>query len=335
MRAVGGDIEGSASACIDTVSSDSCDLPPQLAASPGTADASHVTCRVALDWDDAASRCPLASGVTYRVERASVPTMTGAAEIATGLGSSVLNDDLVAQDQAYFYRLSTEDSLGNAIIDTRIIAATPSGPQGPSAADFLDDVDNRSYANLQAPWQYSTVASAGSFSYHNAPDGANYASNTCAYLTLPAMSLGDAGVLSFKARYNLEEEWDGVVLEISTNGGASWSTLSPDGGYPSSFAQTTNPPVNACGYLETQPAFSGSSGGQFISYTANLAAYAGDSVQLRWAFSSDPGSEEAGFYLDEVRIQSTFNVMFKSGFEDGELPGTGGTEGVPACVVAP
>ncbi|MEZ5454744.1 MAG: S8 family serine peptidase [Lysobacteraceae bacterium] len=335
MRAVGGDIEGSASACIDTVSSDSCELPPQLAASPGTADASHVTCRVALDWDDSTSRCPSASGVTYRVERASVPTMTGAAEIATGLGSSALNDDLVAQDQAYFYRLSTEDSLGNAIVDTRIIAATPSGPQGPSAADFLDDVDNRSYANLQAPWQYSTVASAGSFSYHNAPDGANYASNTCAYLTLPAMTLGDAGVLSFKARYNLEEEWDGVVLEISTDGGASWSTLNPDGGYPSSFAQTTNPPVNACGYLETQPAFSGSSGGQFISYTANLAAYAGDTVQLRWAFSSDPGSEEAGFYLDEVRIQSTFNVMFKSGFEDGELPGSGGTEGVPACVVAP
>ncbi|MBN8428258.1 MAG: S8 family serine peptidase [Xanthomonadales bacterium] len=335
MRAVGGDIEGTASSCVDTVSLDSCELPPQLPSSPTSVDASHVNCRVALDWDDSASRCPTASGVSYRVERASTPSMTGATEIAAGLSSSALNDDLVSQNQVQFYRLSTEDSLGNEAIDTRIIAATPSGPLGPSAADFIDDVDNRSYASLQAPWQYSTLASAGGFSYHNAPDGSNYASNTCAYLTLPPLTLGDAGSLSFKARYNLEEEWDGVVLEISTDGGATWSTLTPNGGYPSSFAQTTNPPVNACGYLETQPAFSGSSGGQFVSYTANLATYAGDTVQLRWAFSSDPGSEEAGFYLDEIRIQSAYNVMFKSGFEDGELPGSGGTGDVPSCEIAP
>jgi hypothetical protein len=335
MRAVGGDIEGNASSCVDTVSLDSCDLPPQLALSPADVDASHVTCRVALDWNDSTSRCPTASGVNYRVERASTPNMAGATEIATGLSSSALNDDSVIQDQVNFYRLSTEDSLGNEITDTRIIAATPSGPQGPSAGDFLDDVDNRAYAVLQAPWQYSTVASAGSYSYHNAPDGSTYSANTCAYLTLPPLTVGDAGSLSFKARFDLEAEWDGVVLEISTDGGSNWSTLTPNGGYPSSFAQTGSPAVNACGYPASQAAFSGSSAGQFVSYNANLAAYAGDTVQLRWAFSSDPGSEEAGFYLDEIRVQSTFNVLFKSGFEAGELPGSGGTLDVPACTVAP
>lgn len=335
MRAVGGDIEGNASSCVDTVSLDSCDLPPQLALSPADVDASHVTCRVALDWNDSTSRCPTASGVNYRVERASTPNMAGATEIATGLSSSALNDDSVIQDQVNFYRLSTEDSLGNEITDTRIIAATPSGPQGPSAGDFLDDVDNRAYAVLQAPWQYSTVASAGSYSYHNAPDGSTYSANTCAYLTLPPLTVGDAGILSFKARFDLEAEWDGVVLEISTDGGSNWSTLTPNGGYPSSFAQTGSPAVNACGYPASQAAFSGSSAGQFVSYNANLAAYAGDTVQLRWAFSSDPGSEEAGFYLDEIRVQSTFNVLFKSGFEAGELPGSGGTLDVPACNVAP
>ena len=57
--------------------------------------------------------------------------------------------------------------------------------------------------------------------------------------------------------YDLEFQWDGAVQEISTDGGANWSDLPPDGGYPSSFAQTGSPPVNACGYAASHGAFNG------------------------------------------------------------------------------
>ena len=71
------------------------------------------------------------------------------------------------------------------------------------------------------------------------------------------MLLTAGASLSFQAKYDLEFQWDGVVQEISTDGGTTWNDLPPTGGYPSSFAQTTSPPVNACGYVASHGAFNG------------------------------------------------------------------------------
>jgi len=47
-------------------------------------------------------------------------------------------------------------------------------------------------------------------------------------------------------------------------------------------------------------------------------------VQLRWVLSTDPGSEEEGFYLDSIEISdasmpaacSVTDELFEDGFED-------------------
>lgn len=129
--------------------------------------------------------------------------------------------------------------------------------------------------------------------------------------------------LTYKARYNLELNWDGVVTEISTDGGNSWATLAPTGGFPSTLSQTGTPPVNACGYAATQAAFTGSSANAFNTFSSSLAAFAGQNVRVRWRFTSDPGSEEEGFYLDEVSVTNASTpgmclnneVLLKDGFE--------------------
>ena len=333
LRAVGGDTEGEISACVDVVSADSCKLLPTFSLSSATVDANSATCRVTLDWDAAQSQCPTASGVTYAIERATRPDFVGSTVVADEVVSSDYVDAAVLPDQAYFYRVTATDSFGNARSDARILNATPSPAAGPSAVNFLDNVDARSYAQLQAPWQFSTLASDGSFSYHNAPDGQDYSANTCAYLTLPPLRIESEGRLDYRARFNIEENWDGVVTQISTDGGQNWSTLAPDGGFPGNFSMTGNPPGNICGFLPTQPAFSGSSGGQFIAYSTDLAAFEGQTVQIRWAFSSDSGTEEAGFYLDEIRVSGDATGVFSSGFEDGEvaLPGPGSQQ----CMLPP
>src|SRR5690606_37419462 len=100
-----------------------------------------------------------------------------------------------------------------------------------------------------------------------------------------------------KARYQMESQWDGVVMEISTDDGASWSDLAPTGGYPGNFSSTGNPPINACGYAASRGAFNGTTNGNFNSFNRSLAAYAGQTVRLRWRMSTDPGYEEEGFYL--------------------------------------
>jgi hypothetical protein len=121
--------------------------------------------------------------------------------------------------------------------------------------------------------------------------------------------------LSFQAKYDLEFQWDGVVQEISTDGGTTWNDLPPTGGYPSSFAQTTSPPVNACGYVASHGAFNGvttaasnadpnngTATAVFKPFATSLASYVGQNVKIRWRFSSDPASGFSGFFLDQVQV---------------------------------
>jgi hypothetical protein len=96
------------------------------------------------------------------------------------------------------------------------------------------------------------------------------------------------------------------VVEISTNGGATWANLPPTTpvGYPTTLAQTQG---NGCGYPPTQGAFSGPSDNSGLTawtqYQTNLSAFAGQpNVRIRWRFTSDGGLEFRGFYLDDIQI---------------------------------
>lgn len=331
VRAVGGDVEGGISSCIDAVSNAACLLTPEFSMADASIDGNNDTCSVRIDWTAASSRCPTATDISYRIERALRPDFQGSVVVAAAHTSTSFLDSGVLADQAYFYRVSASDSNGNATNDPRVLAATPSPSQGPSANGFIDDVDNRSYARLEGPWQYSTVASNGSFAYHNGPDGQNYAANVCASLTLPPLSLGPNARIDYKARFAIEQNWDGVVTQISTDGGQTWAQLAPDTGWPGSFADTGNPPANACGFPASQGAFSGSSGGTYNSYGSDLAAYAGQTVQIRWVFSSDSAAEEPGFYLDEITVSSEpAPGIFSNGFEE---PGRGTAQRGAQCTL--
>jgi len=78
-------------------------------------------------------------------------------------------------------------------------------------------------------------------------------------------------------------------------------------GYPDTLAQTTDNPVNACRYPKTHGAFTGPSDNTGLTpwtrYQTNLSpAHDGNTVRIRWRFTSDPGLEFEGFYLDAISI---------------------------------
>lgn len=316
LRGVGGDIEGLSSTCVDVVSQDACTLLPDFNRASLAAHSANTSCSVALAWDAAQSNCPAAPTVSYTVQRDTDPyfgspvTLTSTATAATYTDSSVVNG------MPYYYRVRATDTGGNASPNSLVVNATPSGIDGPNPGAYLDDVDTHSYMLMTPPWQVTNAFAAnGSLSYHAGGDGQPYPNNTCAAITTPPMQLTAGSTLSFKARYNLEFEWDGVTMEISTDGGSSWSNLPPNGGYPSSFAQTMNPPVNSCGYPATQGAFSGVSTAAsnadpnnatatpvFKPFSVDLSSRAGQNVIIRWRFASDPASGYEGFSLDDVRI---------------------------------
>ena len=339
VRGVQNDVEGDVSDCVDVVSQDACTLLPQLDPYTLVGDGAGSGCSVALGWAAGQSSCPASTGETYTVERDADPYFGSPTTVATGLTGPSFVDTGVSDGQPYFYRVSMQDSLGNSSPYSRVLNITPSGSDGPDPAAFLDDVDTRSYLAMQVPWQITnTSASAGSFSYQSAADGQPYPDMTCASITTPPLTLRPDSMLNFKARYNLEYQWDGVAMEISTDGGASWNNLVPDGGFPTTLAETLNPPINACGYPTTKGVFSGVSTAAsnanpnndtavavFKPFSANLAAYAGQTVQIRWRLATDPASSYFGFQLDEVSIGS--DVIFRDGFE----PSSGGGGGEYVC----
>ncbi len=322
VRGASNDVEGAASTCVSGVSNDDCTRRPTWDAGSVTRDFTQSSCSVALDWAAATSNCAQAPGVDYLVERDTHPYFTAPIQVGNPSADEFL-DSTVTGGQPYYYRITARDGAGNRSSPSTVVNATPVGPGGPAGAGYLDDVDDNTYMTMQSPWRITnTRASTGTFSYHNAGDGQNYLANTCASMSTPPFIVPAGATLNYAARYNLEQDWDGVVVEISTNGGASWADLPPNGGYPGTLSMTQNPPVNACGYPATQGAFTGSSLTLFQEKATNLASFAGRAVMIRWRFTSDPGSEEEGFYLDNVRVSGTSTTdpdrIFGSSFEELE-----------------
>ncbi len=330
VRAFNSDFESSFSNCTDIVSNQACLLPPQFsAAESSVVNNIGASCTIDLAWPAASSNCPNNTQISYNIYRSSEHNFVPGSEnlLTTVNDASQFSDISATAEQVYFYRIEAVNN-GNASETSPELASSTLGTPSSAIGNISDDVDNDLLMNLSGTWSVSNDrASNGTLSYRSTYEGAStYTSNTCSRLLSPALSIPNAGTPSvdYQAWYQLEANWDGVVVEISTDGGDSWNDLPPVGGYPSDFSSTLNPPINGCGYPASQGAFGGASTG-FDSFTHDLSAYLGETVQIRWSFSSDPGYEEEGFYLDQVNYNgvNTFNLcvadldlIFKDGFEN-------------------
>jgi len=116
----------------------------------------------------------------------------------------------------------------------------------------------------------------------------------------------DEATLRFRTWYNIEELWDYAYLEISTDGGDTWTMLESD--------RTTreNPNGNAYG-----PGYTGASGGdepEWVLEEIDLSAYAGQPVQIRFEYVTDLAVTQPGMFIDDVEIPE---IGYFEDFEDG------------------
>ena len=323
VRAVNDCNEGAASVCVSVMSTGNCTLTPAFGGlTSAVNDLTTSSCDALLGWNAGTSNCPLTPGVSYDIYRSVSPYFSPgpANQLVAGAGGKAYRDGSVASNQTYYYLVRAEDSStpnggpangGNVDGNARVVSVTPTASTTFPGTWTDDGGDLTARLTLDPPWTVSNQLNhtgGGGLAYHAGPDGTTYPSDTCAAATTPPILLqaGQSPMLSYWARYNLEYQWDGVVVEISTDGGANWFTLDPDAGFPGTLAQTGSPPLNACGYAATQEAFTGPAGNGALTdwtrYTTDLTAYAGSTVQLRWRLSSDPGAEFQGFYLDDISV---------------------------------
>jgi immune inhibitor A len=108
--------------------------------------------------------------------------------------------------------------------------------------------------------------------------------------------------LNYWTWYDLEEDYDYLYLEASSNG-KDWQILTT----PSGTAE--DPSGNSYGW-----GYNGASRG-WIQESVDLSQYAGQEVQVRFEYVTDAAVNGEGFLLDDVAIPE---VDYFSDFEDGD-----------------
>jgi immune inhibitor A len=118
--------------------------------------------------------------------------------------------------------------------------------------------------------------------------------------------------LSFWSWYEIEKDYDYAYVAVSTDGGAHWATL------PTQVTTTDDPNGANLGNGLT-----GSSGGDkpsWIRQEADLSAYAGKQVLLRFEYVTDPALSLHGLAVDDIEIPGVFT-------DDAEADGGWKAEG--------
>ncbi|UCD09278.1 MAG: immune inhibitor A [Dehalococcoidales bacterium] len=124
---------------------------------------------------------------------------------------------------------------------------------------------------------------SGSYFYYS-----NSGNNLDNYM-YKSFTLAPGSSLTAMANFNIELDWDYAYLIVSTDGGATWTSVETN------FSTTTDPNGQNFGYGITGH----SSGWQTL--TADLSAYTGD-VFLGFRYWTDAYVVEPGFMVDDILV---------------------------------
>ncbi|TFG40098.1 MAG: hypothetical protein E4H44_00805 [Candidatus Aminicenantes bacterium] len=131
---------------------------------------------------------------------------------------------------------------------------------------------------------------------------------------------GGSPVLSFWHHFTTESNYDGGVLEVSTNG-STWVDVEAaggvflTGGYNGAVSSSSNPLTNG----GTTRAFLAGSG-PLQQVQVDLTSLAGGDLWIRFRFGCDSSVSSTGWWVDDVRIETTApcEMLFGDGFESGD-----------------
>lgn len=131
----------------------------------------------------------------------------------------------------------------------------------------------------------------------------SYPRNVDMWLISPRIDLTNlsSAYLSFYTWYTIQASAttgvDGGRIQATTNGGISWSLLTPVGGYP----------YPAVVPFDMGPGISGTSDG-WVEMAVDLSAYAGQTIQVGFQFAANQAIEWDGWFIDDVTFCETVGI---------------------------
>lgn len=192
------------------------------------------------------------------------------APAASGATQSYVLADLLP-DTAYYLALRAVDNVGNTS------ALVTRGPDRtlPATLLFSDNAEGTPRFAGPAPWAVTTEDSfSPTHCYADSP-GVSYTNNLNSVLTevSPVALTGSEPFLVFQAKTDLETDFDYLYVEVTRDGGATWTRVA---------------------------ALNGTSG--WRPYRVPLVAFRNATVQLRFHLLTDAIVSAGGVWLDDIRI---------------------------------
>ena len=160
-------------------------------------------------------------------------------------------------------------------------------------------------------WVSSTLTSHSAPNALYAMDNANAITDFRVSTTSPVATGSTPPTLSFWHLYNCETGWDGGVVEMSPNGGATWIDMGPymsTNGY-SGGVGGTNP-------ISGRAAFTGTSGGWIQTKLRMIPP--GQNALFRFRMTSDDNTAypaaNPGWFVDDILLQNIAEVNMRTSY---------------------
>ncbi|MCK4511038.1 carboxypeptidase regulatory-like domain-containing protein, partial [bacterium] len=227
------------------------------------------------------------SPIAATVELSDLSGYSGATDPATGyyeiLNVPVGTHDLLASEPGY----SSVERSGVSVIDGTITSEDFTLEQ----AYFFDDIESGT-SDWTGTWgTTSSYAHSPSTSMTDSPGG-NYPNNATTTMALNSgldLSESTTASLVFWHLYNTESGYDYCLVEVSTNGGGSWTQVASYSGLLSNWTEVT----------------------------IDLDSYVGTSdFKVRFILDSDGWVQRDGWYVDDIHVFADQ----PTGVDDGGTP---------------
>ncbi len=281
-------------------------VPGSVTLTSPTNGATNVSIDTFLNWYETQT------SLTYEIQVARDSNFTQIVYAQTGLNQPSFDPSSSLENSTtYYWRVRAINACGTSSYSTTYhftTAAAPGDcPNGTAPTELYQtdftNVTGWSHDGTNDTWAMSSTRSySPSYSYHSVDKNAV----SLQHLTSPTISIpetfGQPVTLKFWQWFDIESNstgcFDGALLEISNNGGQSWTQV------PESLL-LTNPyagPISAA-YGNPLGGKMGWCGLQDWSKTVvDLSQYAGQDVKLRFSQGTDASLGLEGWYVDDFSL---------------------------------
>ncbi len=300
--------------CVEAAATGVCTLAPTFAGLASASNGATSLCSVGLSWAAGTVQCT--GPVSYNVYRSTTPgfvPMVGN-RIASGQsGTSYTDPGPLTNGTTYYYKVRAVDA-GNSSEDTNTVEKS-TVPTGPIAVGTFTETFEGPMGFDNVGWTHGPLSGATDWTLSTAQSQTpthswNSTSLTTVsqrVLTSPSFIAAATTTLSFWHTFALEQSttpttcFDGGTLETSIDGGMTWVVI-PDaaitaGPFIGTVSATFGSPIAGkkawCGNTTIGP---------MTQVSVNLAAFAGQTVKLRWDEGDDSSVARIGWFVDSVTL---------------------------------